>query len=91
LHYEDYSANFNGTNDALFQFLGLERTAQSDDFVAGKTYHDFFQATEIAAIARLLRTVASSALWEVLKRHFAQDADPHVQLATTFGDATAGH
>ncbi|GKY99029.1 hypothetical protein MPSEU_000858600 [Mayamaea pseudoterrestris] len=73
LHYEEYAKNFESTTETLFEFLNLEKSAQSSDFVKGKTYRDLFGPSEIESIQLLVQAVATEQSWALLKRYFSDE------------------
>jgi hypothetical protein len=72
LFYEDYSTKYNETLHDLLDFLNLVPTANVDPlpFQAGKTYLDLYSPEEIQAATRFVRTMATPACWNLLKRYF---------------------
>jgi hypothetical protein len=70
IYYEDYETNFNETVDGLMQFLELEVRNVSDPFEVGKSYESIFADEHSEAIAKFVRTVATTDCWRHLSHYF---------------------
>jgi len=70
LHYEDYGTDFVETKKKLFGFLELESIdVEFHEFVAGKTYRDYFTKKEQAKIFDLIKYFAKPQIWDMTKRY----------------------
>ncbi|KAI2505624.1 sulfotransferase domain-containing protein [Fragilaria crotonensis] len=70
IYYEDYSTNFNGTLQALLDFLDLPNTGAYADFVKGKSYRDYFTHDQIARLRTAAMMMASPSTWHAIERYF---------------------
>jgi hypothetical protein len=69
-YYEDYSSDFNGTLQALLDFLELPNTGAYTEFVAGKSYRDYFTHDQIAWMGMSTMMLASPPTWHGVERYF---------------------
>ena len=72
IHYEDYSSDFNGTLNSLLDFLELPNTGAYADFVAGKSYRNYFNADQIARMRTATMMLASPPTWNAVERYFKE-------------------
>lgn len=70
LHYENYTYNFNGTKDALLEFLEQEDNHDPPDFIRGKTYRNYFMKEEVQAVFSMFSKVALRETWIHTKHYF---------------------
>ena len=72
LFYEDYGLDWDTAVHQLLHFLSLTRAqgAEAETFIVGKHYGDFYNEAEKATIMKLLQTLASTELWDMLQRYF---------------------
>ena len=70
VYYEDYSTNFNGTLQALLDFLDLPNTGAYAEFVQGKSYRDYFTHDQIARLRTATMMMASPSTWHAVERYF---------------------
>jgi hypothetical protein len=70
LYYEDYETNYNQTTAKLFNFLDLPIVQEPLEFKKGKTYRNFFTASELKAARKLVNTLATAETWYLLSRYF---------------------
>ena len=70
IHYEDYSSDFNGTLQALLDFLELPNTGAYAEFVAGKSYRDYFTHDQIARMRTATMMLAFPPTWHAVERYF---------------------
>jgi len=77
IHYEDYAHNLEATAQTLIvDFLRQEIVDELRPFRHLPLYErDHFTASELQAIARLVRHVATPATWEQIARYFENDSD----------------
>ena len=68
IFYEDYTTNYDGTVDALLQFLDLKATRDPLAFEPGKVYTELYE--DISGIARLVEAVATPETWALVKHYF---------------------
>jgi Sulfotransferase domain len=73
LHYEDYGSDFHATASQLLDFLGLEAAGEPAPFVAGKSYLDFYDDSEMVAIYELLSRTCSPPLWKLVQWYLPPD------------------
>lgn len=72
LFYEDYALDWDKTVNQILNFLSLTpaQGAVAEKFILGKHYHDFYNEEEKVAAMKLLQTLASTELWDMLQRYF---------------------
>ena len=70
MFYEDYSLDYQGTIDTLFNFLELEQVNPPLQFIGNKTYHSYFDAESNQRAASFVRQVATPECWTILQRYF---------------------
>jgi hypothetical protein len=72
LFYEDYALDWDKTVNQILNFLSLTpaQGAKAEKFILGKHYDDFYNEEEKVAAMKLLQTLASTELWDMLQRYF---------------------
>ena len=72
LYYENYTTNFDATTAELLDFLETSPApfATPLAFVPGKTYPEFYETEQVTAIQRLVQTLASPGLWQLIRHYF---------------------
>jgi hypothetical protein len=71
-HYEDYSTRFDDVTDELTEFLGLKKVAEAPEFIADKTYGDYYTKEEKHAIASFIKEFATKPTWQNVE-HYLND------------------
>jgi len=69
VHYENYESSFEPTLKSILRFLKLDTVGKISPFIAGKTYHDYFQKDELDAAMVLIKAVASQKTWTLVRRY----------------------
>jgi hypothetical protein len=75
LFYEDYTKDYNGTVQQLFDFLDLPVVKDPLSFIPGKTYTDFYDRKEAILAARFVHELATPDVWILLRRYFVDFLD----------------
>jgi len=72
LYYENYTTHFDATTAELLDFLETAPSPLATPlaFVPGKTYPEFYETEQVTAIHRLVQTLASPGLWELIRHYF---------------------
>lgn len=70
MFYENYTSNFDGATRELYSFLDQPIVGRPAPFVAGKSYHHLFHQNHVLEIEYLMRSLASSDSWELLRHYF---------------------
>ena len=72
LFYENYTQNWDETVQQMFEFLQLSPAdgASPLEFIAGKTYLDYFEQRHVALAKGLVSTLASPESWALLEHYF---------------------
>ena len=70
VYYEDYSTNFEGTLQALLDFLELPNTGAYAPFETGKSYRDYFTMDQMVRMRTAAMMLASPSTWNAVKRYF---------------------
>lgn len=70
IHYENYTNNFDQTKNLLLGFLEQEGISEPLPFVSGKTYREYFGASEARAVSKMLKKLAHNRTWELVKHYF---------------------
>jgi len=70
LYYENYSKDFSATTTALLDFIEMEITHKPLDFIAGKTYPEFYDDEQVVSIRKLIQTLASPKVWGLIQHYF---------------------
>lgn len=69
-YYDNYQTHFDASLQQLLEFLGLKQeSSELTQFIAGKTYHEYFTADERHQAWELMKAVASPQAWELMKRY----------------------
>jgi len=71
LFYEDYATDWDETVNRLLRFLSLSSSkgGKATEFILGKQYDEFYVEKEKLAAIKLLQTLASPALLDLLQRY----------------------
>jgi len=71
LFYEDYATDWDETVNQLLRFLSLSSSkgGKATEFILGKQYDEFYIEKEKLAAIKLLQTLASQALLDLLQRY----------------------
>jgi hypothetical protein len=85
LYYEDYTSDYNGTVQQLFDFLELPILQEPLSFHAGKTYIDYYDPKDARKAAHFVRDMATPETWLLLRHYFtdwldASELSPKQQL-----------
>ena len=86
LHYDEYSADFEGTRDKVLSWLELPRVANGVKFQDGKIYRNYYTREEKQAVRRFLEEFASAETWEQLKDYDFESNDAPAVNATAAVD-----
>jgi hypothetical protein len=70
LYYESYSTQYNQTVQGILDFLQLPWVRSPVPFVPGKTYHDYYTPSEALAAMQLVKSLATSETWELVRHYF---------------------
>lgn len=71
IFYEDYEKNWNATAKTILDFLNVaEMSDEVRQFVPGKHYHHHYTPQQRKEARSLVKQIASSDAWELLKRYF---------------------
>lgn len=70
LHYEEYTADYEGTRDRVLDFLDLPHVGGGEPFEAGKIYRHYYTDSQKIAIRDFFQEVSSAETWEQLKEYF---------------------
>ena len=70
IHYENYTHNFQKTQDMILEFLQQDGLYQAPPFIDGKTYRDYYSQEEIDAVYFLFTKVALEKTWLNTKHYF---------------------
>ena len=73
LFYEEYAKNWDETVNQLLEFLSLNpaKGGKAEEFILGKHYDEFYVEKEKLAAMKLLQALASTELWNLLRRYFS--------------------
>eukprot|EP00566_Odontella_aurita_P012008 CAMPEP_0113541372 /NCGR_PEP_ID=MMETSP0015_2-20120614/8995_1 /TAXON_ID=2838 /ORGANISM="Odontella" /LENGTH=390 /DNA_ID=CAMNT_0000441271 /DNA_START=144 /DNA_END=1313 /DNA_ORIENTATION=- /assembly_acc=CAM_ASM_000160 len=64
LYYENFDSDFDGTVNALLEFLELERVGPpKPDFIKGKTYRNLYTEEQRVKVMKLIHRVVSADAW----------------------------
>lgn len=87
-YYEDYTADYNGTVQQLFDFLDLPIVQEPLYFIPGKTYTHFYDTEDARAAAHFVRELATPDAWMLLRHYFIDlldDSEMQPKLQLTSG------
>ena len=70
IHYENYTHNFQKTQDMILEFLQQDGLYKAPTFIDGKTYRDYYSQEEIDAVYFLFTKVALEKTWLNTKHYF---------------------
>jgi hypothetical protein len=81
LFYENYTKNYEGTVQSLFEFLEIEPVLDFLPFKSSKSYGSFFDTEYGQAAARLVQDQALPAVWSLVEHYFAPyvNSEPEAQ------------
>lgn len=72
IHYENYTTNFDQTEDALLDFLDLDKVHEPPLFQDGKSYRGYFTEEEIQDVSRMFSKLALEKTWDKTRHYFDQ-------------------
>lgn len=75
LYYENYTSNFDATTSELFDFLQLDAINPPYPFRPGKTYAHMFDKDYVETAANLVKDIASTNVWNLVKHYFPTPDD----------------
>mmetsp|Transcript_5303 Transcript_5303/g.7280 ORF Transcript_5303/g.7280 Transcript_5303/m.7280 type:complete len:399 (-) Transcript_5303:125-1321(-) len=69
MHYENFETDHNRTIKKIFDFLELEPEGEEKEFIAGKSYDEYFTKTQRAKAMNLIKEFVNPDTWELLERY----------------------
>jgi len=75
--YEDYNNAFEQTANSILEFLELKQVAPFRNFTSRSDYTDYFPLDELIEIKKLVKSVATNAVWTDVKHYFEGVPDEH--------------
>jgi hypothetical protein len=65
--------------DELTEFLGLKKVAKAPEFIADKTYGDYYTAEEKHAIALFIKEFATKPTWQNVEHYLNEFLNHDIQ------------